>query len=37
MVSIDALSLESQWVMPVYRRMWWLNREEAGNPKGERR
>jgi hypothetical protein len=37
MVSIDAFSLESHWVMPVYRRMWCLIREEAGNPKREKR
>jgi hypothetical protein len=36
MVSIDAFSLESHWVRPVYGRMWCLNREEAGNPKRER-
>jgi hypothetical protein len=37
MVSIDAFSLESHWVRPVYGRMWCLNREEAGNPKREKR
>jgi hypothetical protein len=37
MVSIDAFSLESHWVRPAYRRMWCLNREEAGNPKREKR
>jgi len=37
MVSIDAFSLESHWVRPVCGRMWCLNREEAGNPKREKR
>jgi hypothetical protein len=37
MVSIDAFSLESHWVRSVYGRMWCLNREEAGNPKREKR
>ena len=37
MVSIDAFSLESHWVRPIYRRMWCLNRGEVGDPKREKR